>query len=674
MSRRRTILLILFFLFLWSGCAPGPIIRGERPPEEVPTPETRPVIKEVKEEKAREEAPTPETRPITKPERAPEELPTPETIKILYETALDEYKKGEGERASKLFQELIIKHPHSSLIDDALYYIGEIYLQRGEYSAAAVQFESLLQYFPSSSKYNEAQWSLANCYYKMERYEEALKTSRQLLPSVGDQPLWRGRLFTFLGECHAAMHDPMAALSWYDRAQRGLAPDKKKEVKERITTLLDQDLPPDKYKEIDIIYGGTFIATYARYRLAQLLFREGRIGEAADVLRGTLQESAEEEFYPLLEDLWKKIQKVVKEEVVLGCILPLQGKARPFGMRALHGIQLAIGAFRPQEWPFKVRLIIWDSQGDPSRAKEGVKVMAKEGVMAIIGPLLSHTAIAAAEEAEVQEVPLMTLSPLKGIAQKGMYVFQNSLTHACQVRALVKYALEELNIFTYAILYPRNPYGLTFRRLFQQEVEINGGELIVAASYSDRQTDFGDIIKGMVKYKPSEDPKEKPKPIINFGAIFIPDDFKKINLLAPQLAYYDITGIQLLGTNGWNSIELIRNSREFVEGAIFVDGFFKDSPLPWVRYFAAEFEETFHYSPTLLEALSYDSTDVILKAISDRELWGRKALCKALLSLKEYLGVSGLKGFSSDSDGEGIRNPFLLTVSHGRIRQILSPE
>jgi branched-chain amino acid transport system substrate-binding protein len=155
---------------------------------------------------------------------------------------------------------------------------------------------------------------------------------------------------------------------------------------------------------------------------------------------------------------------------------------------------------------------------------------------------------------------------LQGIAYKGEYVFQNSLTYASQAEALVAYAFEDLGIRTYAILYPRNSYGLTFKGLFQQEVEHRGGKVVVSASYTDDQTDFGDVIKGMVRYEKPRDPKEEPKPIINFQAIFIPDDFKRINLVVPQLAYYDIKEVQLLGTNGWNSPDLLRDSGKFCDG------------------------------------------------------------------------------------------------------------
>ena len=607
-------------------------------------------------------------RPTIREDRARESISAPDPIRKLFTTALDEYKEGEWEKSTKHFQEFITQYPHTSLTDDALYYVGEIYLQKGEYSAAAVQFESLMRHFPSSPKYQEAQWSLSNCYFNMGRYEDALKTALGLLPTINIRALWRGRLFILIGDCYAALKDPMAALSWYTRARREVPSEEREGIRDKIVALLDQDLNADTYREIEIVYRGTFIARYARYKLAQWYFHKGNFKEASDLLRETLKESSAEVFYPLMEDLWREIQKSATKEVVIGCILPLQGRAKPFGMKALKGIELAMGAFRPQQWPFKVRLIIWDSGGEPSLAKEGVKALATQGVVAIIGPLLSHTSIAAATEAEAQKVPLMTLSPLSGIAKKGRYIFQNSLTYSSQVEALVKYAFNELGIVTYAILYPRNSYGMTFKKLFQQEVESYGGTLVVAASYTDAQTDFGDVIKEMVEYLPTKNPEEEPKPIINFGAIFIPDDFKKIRLIVPQLAYYNITNVQLLGTNGWDSPELVRRSGEFVEGALFVDGFFKDSPLPWIRYFVGDFEETFGLSPTLLEALSFDSTDIILKAIGNQGPWSREVLNESLLSLKEFVGITGLIGFNQD--GEAVRKLFLLTVSNGIIHQI----
>jgi branched-chain amino acid transport system substrate-binding protein len=608
------------------------------------------------------------TTPTINEDAAREEIPLADAVVKRYNSAFAEYKKGDLDRAIQHFQDFIIQYPRTSLTDDALYYLGDSYSQRREYKVAAIQLERLISYFPSSSYVQEGQWSLANCYYKMGEYKDALKIARQLFAAVEDRPQWRGQLLVFFGECYAALGDPLASLSWYARARREAPAAIRDGVRVKIIALLDQDMPPDTYQEIEGVYPGTFIAYYAKYRQAQGYFRKGKVKEAEGLLQEAMKEATGEDFYPRLEALWREMQVGVGvgKEIVLGCILPLKGRDQSYGARALHGIQLAIGAFRPQEGSLRIRLVIWDDEGDAARAKEGVRVLAeKERVLTIIGPLRSQTALAAAEEAEVRRIPLITLSSLPGIGQKRTYVFQNSITNALQTKILVQYAFKDLGIRTYAILYPRNTYGLTFKDLFQQEVERWGGRVVNSASYTDEQTDFGTIIRGMARYPKPQVPKGRSKAIVDFKAIFIPDDFNRLNLIVPQLAYQDIRGVQLLGNNGWNAPELVRDSDQFVEGAVFVDGFFKESPSPAVRAFVRDFEETFHSSPTLLEALSYDTTMFIIKTLGSKGFLSPDAL----LSFKEYNGATGLTGFTAEK--EGIRNLFLLTIDKGKIRQIL---
>jgi hypothetical protein len=66
--------------------------------------------------------------------------------------------------------------------------------------------------------------------------------------------------------------------------------------------------------------------------------------------------------------------------------------------------------------------------------------------------------------------------------------------------------------------------------------------------------------------------------------------------------------------------------------------------------------------------LGFDTTAVILRIISSKGAFSREDL----LSFRGYIGVTGFTGFTPD--GEGIRDLFLLTVSKGKIRQILLGE
>jgi hypothetical protein len=81
-----------------------------------------------------------------------------------------------------------------------------------------------------------------------------------------------------------------------------------------------------------------------------------------------------------------------------------------------------------------------------------------------------------------------------------------------------------------------------------------------------------------------------------------------------------------------------------------------------------DFEDTFGASPTLLEALSFDTTSFVLRAISSRGSFNSEAL----LSLRGYNSVTGFTGFTAA--GEGMRNLFILTVAKDKIRQVVPGE
>ena len=96
-----------------------------------------------------------------------------------------------------------------------------------------------------------------------------------------------------------------------------------------------------------------------------------------------------------------------------------------------------------------------------------------------------------------------------------------------------------------------------------------------AQVYDPGKTDFTESIKGLIQGYESDEPDAKP--IFDFEALFIPDSPRQSSLMIPQLAYYDITGVVLLGTNLWSSEQFIRANRQFMQGAVIPTGFFRDN-------------------------------------------------------------------------------------------------
>ena len=362
-----------------------------------------------------------------------------------------------------------------------------------------------------------------------------------------------------------------------------------------------------------------------------------------------------------------------------------------YGEKALRGIELAADVFNPFPKDSPIKLIIKDSKEDPETAAIAVEeLVLEDNVICIIGPLLSITAEAAASEAQALRIPIMVLSQKSNITEMGDYIFRNSLTPDLQTKAIVNYAIDMLGLERFSILYPNDQYGNNFMNLFWDEVLRLGGEIVGAESYLTDQNDFQDEIKKLVGLYYMEDRKyemqdiqgdeedtgedmegymeEEFKPVIDFDALFIPDYYNKVGLIVPQLAYYDVVGIQLLGTNGWNSPQLIDMAGEYVEGAIFVDGFFKGSPYPFVKKFAEDFKTTFGEESEILEAQAYDSANMIIDLIRNQGIESRYELKEGLYGIKDYPGVSGATSFNPSGDSEKIL--FTLTIENRNIIQL----
>lgn len=382
------------------------------------------------------------------------------------------------------------------------------------------------------------------------------------------------------------------------------------------------------------------------------------------------------------------------EPISIGAVLPLSGKFATFGNKALQGIELAIEKYNATDKGKKraVRLLIKDSQGLPESAEKAVIELDKEGVDIIIGPILGATAESAAKKAQELGIPIITMTQKEGIAGMGEWVFRNSITNSSQVKGLVKYA-GKAGIKKVAVLYPDNTYGRELSTVFDVEMAKMGGEVVAAKSYRDGQTDFGSEIKAMVgpdflkKMKAYTEGREKRfkgaersgidkdqknnliKPRPGFDAIFIADYSERVGLIVPQLAFFDVTGIKLLGISGWNSPKLIEMASDFLNNALFVDGFFPGSRSPQVKDFVNAYMKTFGEEPGILEAQAYDSTGIVLSVIAGGAS-SREAVKDGINKIKEYQGVSGDITFK-ERDAE--RSFYYLTVNKGVIEEIIEP-
>jgi len=598
-----------------------------------------------------------------------------EDIANSYDKAEKNFQKGRLDESIEGFEDFVSTFPYSDLVDDALFRMGEIYFSKEDYDKSVASFQKILQNYPTSSIYDNTRQKLAISHLRLRNFQESIQILKSLL-SCSISKEREAQVYLLLGENYEGLNDYLVAISYWNKAIYLLDnKDLRRELEDRIEEIIDIRMVKNDLLEVINNFRGQFPSGYAEFKLANIYLDEKELNEAILTLVRMLNNHPIHECRLQAQTLLNEIsQKLETDMSAIGCILPLTGKYSVYGEKALHGIELAADVFTPSQPEPPIKLIIKDSEGDSEVAANKVEELVFAGnVICIIGPLLSIAVEAAAERAEELEVPMVILSQKRDITEVGEYVFQNSLTPDLQTREIVEYAITMLGLRRFAILYPNNHYGNNFMNLFWDKVLRHGGEIIAVESYESDQYDFQDEIRKLVGLYYSEENEEdiedeELRPTIDFDAIFIPDYYDKVGLIVPQLAYWDVIGIRLLGTNGWNSPHLIRMAKEYVQGAVFVDGFFENSPYPFVQKFVYDFGSTFGEQPGILEAQAYDSANMIIDLIRNHGVETRIELKEGLSGIRNYPGVSGATSF--DETGDSDKMLFMLTVKGNNIEQL----
>ena len=563
--------------------------------------------------------------------------------------------------------------PSSQPEDSLLFREGEILLSKGDTEKALWRFKRLTTDYPNSPLLNEAKFRMGVCYTQLKRPKDSIRVLNELL-STFLAPARMIRVFTLMGDNYLELKDPLNALFWYGKGLH-VEGQQKEELKGRVRSVVDTLDTEEALTKVETLYRGTYAGGYAKFRSAQMAKRRGDNALLKKIITELEREYQGMDYLSQARELPGPLPISEKSKYTIGIILPLSGVHQSFGTRVLQAIQLATRETNPPGKTPLITLAIRDSKGNPKEAERAVEeLVAKEKVIAVIGPLLSLTVDSAARKAQQLKTPLMTLSQKEPAYGKGDFVFQNSLTPLSQVQALGAFAVKEMEFRTFAIFYPNSPYGLTYKTFFSQEVVRRGGKVLGSVAYQEEQTDFSQEIKGFFKIKTTLEVESRKKKVEEFkagltvDAVFIPDTHDRAGLILSQLAYFDVAGSAFLGTNAWNDPRLASVAGAAVEGAFFVDCFFRKEDSPIVAEFLEEFRKTYQRDPETLEAIAYDGARFLRNILQAKSVASPSHLREEISRIENFQGVSGLKGFGEN--GKAIRHLSILTLKNGEVMKV----
>ena len=582
--------------------------------------------------------------------------------------------------------------------------LGQIDYKNKSYLSALRNYQYFLDTFPDSTLIYSVKLDMGLCYFEIEKYEDAEKLLRETVQYNPD-PIQKWKGFVYLGYLDDKRLELEKAFKKFKQIMdRSPYPEIKQEATSYIKNIVNKKLNKKQLVSLAKSLGSDFPADLILQKLILIYRIERDLGNYQVSLEDFISRFPSHELRGQYEKLLIRLKTDPTRAIRIGVVLPLSGKRAIVGQRVLQGVQLAINQLSTRD-KSRLELVVKDS-GLGREVVQVVEELAQDpNIIGIIGPVLTGDVESVIPIIEKYQLPIFTpTASTLGLADKSPYIFRNALTKELQARYLARHAVNDLNLYRFVVIYPAIGYGETMRKVFEDEVRSFGGQIVESIPFERKQTDFkkqilkiggmaDDQLKARVQRHikrgtqplPLNDKGIKSRPLVegglyaddeveelkvtlelNYDAIFIPGSYDKVSLIVPQLAFYNIEDVLLMGGNGWNSRELVDAARNYLKNVLFVDGFYADSKNERTVKFVDIFLSTFGQNPTIHSAQSYDATNIFATFIKDR-VFNRLDVLERLRALKDFPGVSG--DTTILPSGDSIKSLVKLTVKEGEIAE-----
>ena len=316
----------------------------------------------------------------------------------------------------------------------------------------------------------------------------------------------------------------------------------------------------------------------------------------------------------------------------------------------------------------QVEFIVMDNQGGREfpDAAESVRIakalIQEEGVVAILGPLLSTNSMQIGPVVTELRRPIITGSSGERVTSTGEFVFISVAPSSVQGATTAQFALntDELNAKTAATIRQfGDVYSGAVADAFEENFQKLGGELVASEVYQHSDRDF---TAQLTKIKAGA-------PDVLLIAGFSPE----IPLLALQARNMDIDAT-FIGTNGWDEPDKLLGTLDdnaSLEGSYFTRDFSIDSPsaAPFVEAYTAMYMEP----PDGPSAWGYDAMSLLALAIRSAGTLEPDAVRDAIANTTDYQGASTISRF--DENRHPLKGLTLYTIRDGRIElyKVITP-
>ena len=284
------------------------------------------------------------------------------------------------------------------------------------------------------------------------------------------------------------------------------------------------------------------------------------------------------------------------------------------------------------------------------------QLIIEDEIIALIGPNRSSHAVEVGPIAQRHGIPMVTTTATNpNVTNAGGFVFMASFTDSFQGSVMARFAKEDLNITTAALLTRRGDlYTEGIAEFFALNFSKLGGEIVTTEFYEGDPSDFTAQLTNIAAAKPD--------------ALFTSGFVQDIALISQQARAIPLQNAAgeptiFLGADSWDNELLLNNEDAETEGSFFSGHFSPDTDEPTARAFVDAYESIYESTPTGGVAVSYDAVKLLFEAVERAGSLDPDAVRQQLAATENYIGATTIASY--DENRHPTKSAVIFTIRDG---------
>lgn len=348
--------------------------------------------------------------------------------------------------------------------------------------------------------------------------------------------------------------------------------------------------------------------------------------------------------------------------VKIGGNFELTGNVATYGSSMNNGAQLAVeqkGKLLDKE----LKYVSYDNKSDKTEVASVAKKLASEKVVGVVGPATTGDASVSIPVNEQAKIPTVfpattgdgvTLKNAEDASSVYEYIYRVCFSDSYQGVVGANFVHKKFGNAKVAILQDTgNDYSKGLADAFEKTYTDSkiGGAVVTREYYQSKDTDFQAVLTTL---------KSK-----DFDVLYVPGYYEEVGLIIKQAREMGITQ-PIVGGDGLSSDKLaaLAGNSSNLSNVYYTSHFSTLSDDADVQAFVKAYKEKYGTNPDTFAALSYDATQLLMKAIETAGSTDPQAITKALAATKDFDGVTGT--FSMGPDHTPVKSAVVIEFQNGQ--------